>query len=164
MFHKATSVNFLEGTSLEVRFQDGQVKQYDMAALFTKYPQLEALKDRELFESGYLLGSYGITWNDDLDIETETIYQDGITVQSEQPSGDGTAARAIAYARKLAGLSQKELAIASKIDQSDISKIERGVANPSISTLQRLADAMGGELVIRINFDKAKETNMDGIG
>jgi hypothetical protein len=46
MFHKAVSVRFLENTTLEVTFQDGIVKQYNMASLFTKYPQLKALEDR----------------------------------------------------------------------------------------------------------------------
>ena len=41
-----------------------------------------------------------------------------------------------------------ELASKSGVDQSDISKIERGVANPSLSTLNRLAQAMGMELQI----------------
>ena len=69
MFHKAIGLAYGEGTTLELTFQDGKVKRYDMSALFGKYPQLEALKDRALFTSGKLLGSYGICWNDDLDIE-----------------------------------------------------------------------------------------------
>ena len=36
------------------------------------------------------------------------------------------------------------------IDQSDISKIERGVANPSIGTIARIADALEAELKISI--------------
>ena len=35
-------------------------------------------------------------------------------------------------------------------DQSDISKIERGVANPSVATLERIAAALGGRLTIAI--------------
>lgn len=81
MFHKAINLEFREGTSLEVTFQNGEVKAYDMATLFTKYPQLEALKDRQLFLSGKLMGYYGIVWNDELDIEAETIYEDGVTVR-----------------------------------------------------------------------------------
>ena len=57
-----------EGTTLELTFQDGKVKRYNMSVLFEKYPQLEALKDRELFLSGKLLSAYGIAWNDDLDV------------------------------------------------------------------------------------------------
>ena len=86
MFHKAIKLEYREGTTLELTFQDGKVKRYDMSALFSKYPQLEALKNRTLFSSGKLLGSYGIVWNDDLDIEAETIYEDGETVREEKPA------------------------------------------------------------------------------
>ena len=43
MFNKAVDMRFLDGTAMEVVFQDGKVKQYDMASLFDKYPQLRAL-------------------------------------------------------------------------------------------------------------------------
>lgn len=150
MFHKAVDMRFLEGTALEVIFQDGKVKQYDMARLFDKYPQLRALEDRSLFLSGKLMGGYGIIWNDDLDIETETIYEDGMTIREEEPMATLAAASAVASARALSGLSQKKLAAITGIDQSDISKIERGVANPSVATLERIAKALGGRLSIRI--------------
>ena len=84
MFHRAIDFKLLEGTALEVTFQDGMVKRYDMSALFSKYPQLKALEDRTLFLSGKLMGAYGIRWNDDLDIETETIYEEGETVREEK--------------------------------------------------------------------------------
>ena len=150
MFHKAIKLELKEGTSLELTFQSGEVKAYDMAALFSKYPQLEALKDRELFLAGKLMGSYGIVWNDDLDIEAETIYEDGVTVRQEKVPMNLQVANAVSSARAKAGMSQTELAAQTGIDQSDISKIERGVANPSIATLSRLAEAMGMELRISI--------------
>ena len=156
MFHRAIDLRFLEGTTLEVVFQDGKVKHYDMASLFSKYPQLRALENRGLFLSGKLMGAYGIMWNDDLDIETETIYEDGITVREEQPVTNQAAASAVASARALCGISQKQLAALTGIDQSDISKIERGVANPSVSTLERLAKALGGQLIISIAVPEAK--------
>ena len=80
MFHKAIDLKFKENPTLEVTFQNSEIKSYDMASLFTKYPNLEALKDRKLFLSGKLMGSYGIYWNEDLDIEVETIYEDGINI------------------------------------------------------------------------------------
>ena len=58
---------------------------------------------------------------------------------------------AVAAARAKKGLSQKELAEITGIDQSDLSKIERGVANPSIGTLSRIAEAMDAELMVSIN-------------
>ena len=156
MFHKAVELSFGEGTSLEVRFQDGKIKRYDMASLFNKYPQLGALEDRDLFLSGRLMGAYGIVWNDDLDIEAETIYEDGETIRTEKPVIENPAARAVAAARAVSGLSQKQLAQMTGIDQSDISKIERGTANPSISTLERIAKALGGKLTVSIAVPDGK--------
>lgn len=147
MFHKATDLKFLEGTALEVSFQDGKVKRYDMASLFQKYPRLEALKERKLFLSGKLAGAYGIIWTDELDIETETIYMDGATVPT---AAHLESAKAISAARARAGLSQKQLAQLSGIDQSDLSKMERGIANPTVGMLERIAQATGGKLVISI--------------
>ncbi|MCR5089271.1 MAG: helix-turn-helix domain-containing protein [Oscillospiraceae bacterium] len=150
MFHKAIELKLLEGTSLEVAFQDGIVKRYDMGALFQKYPQLKQLEDRDLFLSGRMMGAYGIVWNDDLDIETETIYEDGVTVREESIVIHNASAHAVATARAAAGISQKQLAALTGIDQSDISKIERGIANPSVATLDRIATALGGQLSISI--------------
>ena len=84
MFHKAIDLKFKEGTVVEVTFQDGMVKQYDMMVLSKKYPQVSALKDRKLFLSGRLMGYYGIIWNDDIDIETEEIYEFGETIYTEK--------------------------------------------------------------------------------
>ncbi|MBR1709910.1 MAG: helix-turn-helix domain-containing protein [Clostridia bacterium] len=155
MFHKAVEMKLLEGTSMEVLFQDGKVKCFDMASLFEKYPQLKALRDREFFLSGKLMGSYGIMWNDDLDIEAETIYEEGITVRTEGVPCNMKVAEAVLSARALCGLSQKQLAAITGIDQYDISKIERGVSNPSVSTLERIAAAMGGQLSISIAVPSA---------
>lgn len=150
MFHKAIDLRFEKGTTLEVIFQNGEVKKYDMANLFSKYPQMEALKNRKLFTSGKLMGAYGIIWNDELDIEVETVYEDGITIREASPSIHYAVAIAVSQARARAGLSQMELSRRCGIDQSDLSKIERGVANPSINTLNRIAEALGATLSISI--------------
>ena len=150
MFHKAIDLKFKTGTTLELRFQNGEVKEYDMSQLFSKYPQLEALRDRKLFLSGKLTGSYGIVWNDELDVEAETIYEEGITVRHDVMPINFQVGNAVTEARVKAGLSQKELSAATGIDQSDISKIERGMANPSIATLNRIANALGAKLSVFI--------------
>ncbi|MCR5093789.1 MAG: helix-turn-helix domain-containing protein [Lachnospiraceae bacterium] len=155
MFHKAVELNYREGTVLEVRFRDGLVKRFDLAVLFEKYPQLQALKDRDLFLGGKLMGSYGIMWNDELDLEVETIYAEGKTIREEKPASNLLFAKALSAARAKQGLSQKQLAELTGIDQSDLSKIERGVSNPSVSTMERIATALGGKLSIRIEFPTA---------
>lgn len=148
VFHKAVRLELCEGTTLEVTFQDGKVKRYDMADLFGKYPQLTALKDRDLFLSGMLKGHFGIIWNDDLDIDAECIYDLGNTVRTEYLDANYIAGEAVYQARMKRFMSQKELADATGIDQSDLSKIERGAANPSVGTLSRIAKALGFRLMI----------------
>ena len=153
MFHKAIDLHFCDGTIIELTFSDGAVKRYDMSTLFPKYPQLEALRDRKLFLSGKLMGAYGIIWNDDLDIEAETVYAEGETVRTVAPVKQTASAIAVAAARAKAGMSQKQPAQLCGIDQSDISKIERGTANPSVATLERIAAALNGHLKIAIDID-----------
>lgn len=54
--------------------------------------------------------------------------------------------QAMIDARKASGLTQKQLAERTGINQADISKLENGNANPSLHTLQRLAKGMGMKL------------------
>ncbi len=54
--------------------------------------------------------------------------------------------QAMLDARKSAGMTQKELAEKTGIAQGDISRLETGNANPSLKTLQRLAEGMGMRL------------------
>ena len=63
---------------------------------------------------------------------------------------DLTIAQAMIDARKESGLTQKQLSERTGIAQADISKLERGNANPSLRTLQRLAAGMG--MNVRIEF------------
>ena len=149
MFHKATEVKFKSKTTLEVTFQDGKVIRYDMAVLFDKYPKLRALENRDFFCKGQLMG-YGIIWNDELDIEAETIYEEGKVIRTQEPATGVMVGNAVSAARAKKGMSLIELAEVTGIDQSDISKIERGVANPSIKTLHRIAEALDAQLRVSI--------------
>ena len=58
----------------------------------------------------------------------------------------------LAKRRAEKGISQKELASVAGIDHSDISKIERGVANPAVGTLERIARALDAELVVELKL------------
>ena len=61
-----------------------------------------------------------------------------------------TIIQAIIDARKKSGMTQKDLAEKTGITQSDISRLENGSANPSLKTLQRLAEGMG--MVLKLEF------------
>ena len=54
--------------------------------------------------------------------------------------------QAMIDARKNSHLTQKELAQKTGINQADISKLENGNANPTLSLLQRLAEGMDMQL------------------
>ncbi len=54
--------------------------------------------------------------------------------------------QAMIDARKKSHLTQKELAQKTGINQADISKLENGNANPTLTLLQRLAEGMDMQL------------------
>lgn len=57
--------------------------------------------------------------------------------------------RQLAEARKLAHLTQPQLAQQTGLQQADISRIEHGLGNPTRDTLLKLVDALGMEIVLR---------------
>ena len=59
------------------------------------------------------------------------------------------AMKAVLDARLSNNLSQSELATISGINQSEISKIERGTRNPSIKILRKIANAMNMHIEIK---------------
>jgi len=65
--------------------------------------------------------------------------------------------QAMIDARKISGITQKQLSERSGIAQGDISKIETGNANPSLNTLKRLASGMNMKL--KIEFLPMSNTN-----
>lgn len=64
--------------------------------------------------------------------------------------------QAMIDARRISGMTQKELSERTGIAQSDISKLEKGNANPSVRTLQRLAIGMG--MILKVEFVPASIT------
>lgn len=52
--------------------------------------------------------------------------------------------------RKVLGISQQDLAEMSGISLPTVKDIERGLANPSLSTISKLLDVLGMEIVYRV--------------
>ncbi|MBV1708330.1 MAG: helix-turn-helix domain-containing protein [Erysipelothrix sp.] len=67
----------------------------------------------------------------------------------EQLESDFVIMRALIDTRKKLGLTQQQLAQRTKINQADISKIEKGTSNPSLNTLKKLAKGMNMKLQIK---------------
>lgn len=80
------------------------------------------------------------------DFLKEQLQDDEFRKEFEALQPEHAVMQAMIDARKEAGLTQKELSERTGIAQGDISKLERGSANPSIRTLQRLAAGMGMRL------------------
>lgn len=57
--------------------------------------------------------------------------------------------RQLIASRKSAGLTQPELAKLSGIQQADISRIERGLGNPTIDTVLKLLNALDMRLTLQ---------------
>ena len=60
-----------------------------------------------------------------------------------------TLASELLMLRKQAKMTQTALAAAAGIDQAEISRIERGEINPTITTVNRLLQPLGASLTIR---------------
>lgn len=68
----------------------------------------------------------------------------------------------LAELRKAKKLTQVQVAKKLKIDQSNVSRIERGsFSKIELQTLRRYVEAMGGELEIRIRIDHASHQLID---
>ena len=134
-----------------VIFQDGVEKEYDIKLLFDKFPQFLVFKSEQgLFEKVNVdIGGYGISWNDELDLSADEIWHNGrLTGNVYEVDIMSQLGVNLTKAREIAGVTQKELSEKVHIYQGDISRIERGNANPSVQTLQRLAEGMRMRLKI----------------
>jgi transcriptional regulator with XRE-family HTH domain len=63
-------------------------------------------------------------------------------------------ARNLRRLRVLRGLSQESLAVDAGIDRTYVSRLERGIENPTVAILERLSRALRAEIVEF--FDSAK--------
>lgn len=148
----ALKVDFLEDVTLQVTFQDGKIIKYDMSQMFKKYPQLEELrKNRRLFENGHLdLTGLAIVWNDELDFDATSIYDDGEVVGHVETTLNQQIGFLLAKTRDEMNVTQTELSRKSHIDQGDISKIERGIGNPTIGKISKLFKALGKSISLTL--------------
>ncbi len=153
MTHRIQAVEPKDNFILNAIFFDGQIVRYDIKKLFSVLPAFKIFENnKELFEKVEVdCGGYGVSWNDDLDLDAESIWEGGVVIETlEEPNFNHLLAYKLLLAREQAGVTQKELSEKTGIYQADISKLERGMGNPSVSTLRRLAEGLGMEL--RIDF------------
>ena len=86
MFHKIKSVQPLPDYRLSVTFANGERKSYDVKPLLGKWEPFTALLFTEgLFEQVKVdAGGFGISWNDDIDLACEELYENGSTLPARK--------------------------------------------------------------------------------
>lgn len=170
--HKAIAVKPQDNFNIKVEFSDGKVVLYDVSPLFTLVPSFRSLQSEpDLFRNAKVSDDGTmIIWNDSLNLDAKNIWANGILLEfNQKPDVKRLLAYRIHLARLEAKLTQKELSEKTGVYQADISKLERGLGNPSISTLERLADGLNMELYIDLrhpstgnndNLDNEREISM----
>lgn len=79
MSHMIQSVLPIEDFILGVKFVGGAIKLYDMNPLFSKLPIFAALREDPTLYSKVVVdtGGKGITWNDELDLSADELWEHG---------------------------------------------------------------------------------------
>jgi len=82
MFNKVKTVQPLPDYTLLVYFMTGEEKRYNVKPLFDKWEPFKALTlTKGLFEQVRVdAGGYGISWNDDIDLSCNELYDNGVIV------------------------------------------------------------------------------------
>lgn len=79
------SVKPLDNYVLLAVFQNGVAKKYDMKLLFETFEQFQIfLQVPGLFQQVKVdVGGAGISWNDDLDLSAEDLWEDGVEILAD---------------------------------------------------------------------------------
>ena len=81
-FHTIKLIKPLENMILEAVFSSGEIKRYDMKNLIKNNENFKKLENKELFIKAKVdIGGYVIIWNENIDISSEEIWKNGITVK-----------------------------------------------------------------------------------
>lgn len=79
MFHKIKKVETLSNKMLKVEFENNKIKYYNMKNIIEKIKEFEILNNENIFNNAQVdKGGYAVIWNDDLDIDCEELYQNGV--------------------------------------------------------------------------------------
>ena len=81
-------------------------------------------------------------------LEDELINDKELKEEWDNSQSELNILRAVLDARIKLNMTQKELADRCQMDQADISKIERGILNPSVKQLKKIAKGLNKKLKI----------------
>ncbi len=82
MMYRVEKVVPVEPMKIQILFQNGIEKQYDIRQLCNQFPQFLVLQTNNALYSQVKVdaGGAGISWNDDLDLDAEELWENGVLV------------------------------------------------------------------------------------
>ncbi len=81
MFHKIKNITPKENLIIIAEFENVIIKQYDIKKLLDKIEVFNILKDKNIFNNVKVdVGGYGISWNEDIDLSAEEIWENGVEI------------------------------------------------------------------------------------
>ena len=145
MYNRLVNISLNDNLIVISEFLDGVVTSFDLKSMISKFPVFnDLLTNKQLYQSGHISpGGFGIIWNDEIDFAAESLYYDGTIIERKKVELNIQIAIMVSEKRIEKGVGQKELAKLTGIHQAEISKIERGIGNPSVKTLDRIAKGLG---------------------
>lgn len=155
--HFGLKVTIVDDHHFKMLFENGITKLYDIRKGIEKYPELVPLQDKVLFKNIKKDCYAGPRWTDEIDISAETVYEEGETIPSDKDSDAIILGFKIWELRCQNGLTQEELAKKANILQSDLSKLENGKFNPTLSSIRRIADALDADLSFNLKPNHPKK-------
>ncbi|MDR2667133.1 MAG: DUF2442 domain-containing protein [Holosporales bacterium] len=88
MFYRINSATPKSDFELLISFKNGIRKKYDVKPLFSKWPEFKTFYTvLGLFEQVKVEpGGYGVSWNDNLDLSCNELYQNGTPLEGDSSS------------------------------------------------------------------------------
>ncbi len=81
MFYKVRNVIPLDNMLLQVEFENGIIKSYDVKKLKDRFKIFKDLENKALFELAKVdAGGYGIMWNEKIDLSCNEIWENGVII------------------------------------------------------------------------------------
>lgn len=82
MFYKIVEVKAKDNLILIAKFDNGIKKEYDIKIMMNKFEVFKELNNENLFKSVKVdVGGYGISWNENIDLSSEEIWENGKIVE-----------------------------------------------------------------------------------
>ena len=82
MLHKIVDVKTKDNFILIAKFDNGIKKEYNIKEMMSKFEVFKELNNENLFKNVKVdVGGYGISWNENIDLSSEEIWENGKIVE-----------------------------------------------------------------------------------